>query len=220
MLENNVFKRTTADAELISPSTYNLTIGLVLAWGFGVNWVMVRTLDPMAALQLGFWPFLIGYFVSCFVGIMIFTRSDNPLISFLGYNLVVVPFGFIVNLMVSRYDPALVQDAIIVTGGVTLVMMVLGSMFPAFFQRIRGALTAALVAVIVVELLSIFWLGLDQNLIDWAVVLIFCGYIFYDWGRANAIPKTLDNAVDSAASIYMDIIILFLRILRIMGRRR
>jgi FtsH-binding integral membrane protein len=29
----------------------------------------------------------------------------------------------------------------------------------------------------------------------------------------------LDNAIDSAASIYMDIIILFIRILEIMGRR-
>jgi len=33
----------------------------------------------------------------------------------------------------------------------------------------------------------------------------------------NKIPRTLDNAVDSAASLYMDIINLFLRIL---GRRR
>ena len=43
----------------------------------------------------------------------------------------------------------------------------------------------------------------------------------FDWARANAIPKTADNAVDSAASLYMDIINLFLRILMILagGRR-
>jgi FtsH-binding integral membrane protein len=29
----------------------------------------------------------------------------------------------------------------------------------------------------------------------------------------------LDNAIDSAAAIYMDVINLFLRVLRIMGRR-
>lgn len=44
--------------------------------------------------------------------------------------------------------------------------------------------------------------------------------IGYDWGRANRIPKTTDNAIDSAAAIYIDIINLFVRILRIMGRRR
>jgi FtsH-binding integral membrane protein len=50
------------------------------------------------------------------------------------------------------------------------------------------------------------------------VVAIFCGYIGVDWSRANSIPKTLDNAIDSAAALYMDIINLFVRILSIMGR--
>ncbi len=67
---------------------------------------------------------------------------------------------------------------------------------------------------------QIFVLRQVSAWIDWVVVLIFCGYIGYDWGRANQIPKTLDNAVDSAAALYMDIINLFLRILRILGRRQ
>ena len=82
------------------------------------------------------------------------------------------------------------------------------------------ALTIALLLVIVWELLEIFVFGGDRELIDWIVVVIFCGYIGLDWGRANQIPKTMDNAVDSAAALYMDIINLFLRILRILGRRR
>ena len=122
--------------------------------------------------------------------------------------------------MVYHYDPTLVVDAIRVTGLVTFVMMVLGSLFPAFFQRIAGALTIALVVVIIVEMIEIFILKVHHGIIDWIVAVIFCGYIGYDWGRANRIPKTVDNAVDSAASLYMDIINLFLRILSIMGRRR
>ncbi|HHK8610700.1 TPA: Bax inhibitor-1 family protein, partial [Vibrio parahaemolyticus] len=101
----------------------------------------------------------------------------------------------------------------------TGMMMLLGTIFPAFFQRIAGVLTIALVVVLVVELFQIFVLGIHQEWIDWAVVILFCGYIGYDWGRANQIPKTIDNAVDSAAALYMDIINLFLRILRIMGRK-
>lgn len=52
--------------------------------------------------------------------------------SFLGYNLVVVPFGLIVNLVVSRYDSALVYEAIRITALVTLGMMLLGTLFPRF----------------------------------------------------------------------------------------
>jgi len=74
--------------------------------------------------------------------------------------------------------------------------------------------------VIVVELMETFFLHIHHGIIDWIVVLIFCGYIGYDWGRANNIPRTVDNAVDSAAELYMDIINLFLRILRILGRRK
>ena len=98
-------------------------------------------------------------------------------------------------------------------------MMCLGSMFPDFFNRISGTLTISLLLVIVVELVEAFVFGVHHGVIDWIVVVIFCGYIGYDWGRANQIPKTLDNAIDSAAALYMDIINLFLRILRILGRK-
>ncbi|TON98923.1 Bax inhibitor-1 family protein, partial [Vibrio parahaemolyticus] len=106
-------------------------------------------------------------------------------VSFVGYNFVVVPFGLIINVVVSRYDPSLVLSAIKVTGLVTGMMMLLGTIFPAFFQRIAGVLTIALVVVLVVELFQIFVLGIHQEWIDWAVVILFCGYIGYDWGRAN-----------------------------------
>jgi FtsH-binding integral membrane protein len=131
-----------------------------------------------------------------------------------------VPFGAIVNLVVANYEPDIVLEAVQITTVVTFGMMVLGSIFPAFFQKIIGAISAALVIVIIVQLLNTFFLKRDLGWMDWVIVLIFCGYIGYDWGRANRIPKTLDNAIDSAASLYIDIINLFLTILRILGRRK
>jgi len=218
---DSVFERTAADSSghLISANMYNLVIGLVLTWGFIVNWWMVQNIPAASIASIDVRIFLLGYFCSCFLGIYLFTNSDNPLVSFIGYNFVVVPFGLIINLVVSRYNPDLVIEAIRITGVVTIVMMFLGTVFPAFFEKISGALTVALFVVILVELFEIFFLNTHHGIIDWVVVFIFCGYIGYDWGRANAIPKTLDNAVDSAASLYMDIINLFLRILRIMGRK-
>ncbi|MDA3962684.1 MAG: Bax inhibitor-1 family protein [Planctomycetota bacterium] len=219
MLENSVFARTTTTDSLISPGVYNLIIGATLAYGFGVNYLMVQHL-PLASIQsINPFVFIIGYFASCLLGIYLFNKSNNPLVSFLGYNLVVVPFGLIINLAVSRYNDTIVGNAIMVTGGVTVIMMFCGTLFPRFFQRIIGAVTIALIAVIVVQVGFIFFTGTFPPILDWIVVLIFCAYIGYDWGRANGIPKTVDNAVDSAAALYMDIINLFLAILRIMGRR-
>tara|TARA_R110000796_G_C14552348_1_gene433983 strand:+ start:347 stop:1006 length:660 start_codon:yes stop_codon:yes gene_type:complete len=219
MMQSSVFERRSSGEAEISPRLYNLTIGAVLCWGFWVNWLMVSNISPDFIFSMSPLVFLLGYFASCFFGIYLFSTSDKPLVSFIGYNFVVVPFGLIINIVVAQYDPELVINAIQVTGLVTLAMMVLGTLFPAFFARIAGALTIALLVVILVELFQLFVLGIHSNWLDWVVVLIFCGYIGYDWGRANSIPKTLDNAVDSAAALYMDIINLFLRILRIMGRK-
>ncbi|EPN7764812.1 Bax inhibitor-1 family protein [Vibrio cholerae] len=219
MMESNVFERTNIGEPEISSRLYNFTIGAVLGWGFGMNWLMIGEIPIESIISINPWFFFIGYFASCFLGIYLFNKSSNPLVSFAGYNFVVVPFGLIINIVVSNYDPSLVLEAIKVTGLVVGIMMLLGTMFPVFFQKISGALTIALIAVIVVELFQIFILGTHQEWLDWAVVIIFCGYIGYDWGRANQIPKTIDNAVDSAAALYMDIINLFLRIIRIMGRK-
>lgn len=217
---NDVFSRTSVDGEILSDGLYNLTMGLVLCWGFLVNWWMVKNIPAAVITGIDIRLFLLGYFASCFFGVYLFNKSVNPIVSFIGYNFVVVPFGFVINVVVARYDASLVLEAMRITGTVTLGMMVLGSMFPAFFRRIHTALTVSLLLVIIVELVDVFILHKQHGIIDYVVVVIFCGYVGYDWGRANAIPKTLDNAVDSAAALYMDIINLFLRILKILGRRR
>ena len=206
--------------ELIDSVQYNLIIGVVLLWGFAGNWLMVNFIPVQSIQSIDFRLFLLGYFASCFFGVYLFKNSTYPWVSFIGYNFVVVPFGLVINVVVSRYNTSLVLDAMRITGFVTLIMMALGATFPQFFEKIIGALTIALLAVIVVELIEVFILGIHHDIIDWIVALIFCGYIGYDWGRANRIPKTIDNAIDSAAALYMDIINLFLRILRILGRQR
>ncbi|MFT7559474.1 MAG: FtsH-binding integral membrane protein [Flavobacteriales bacterium] len=218
-MEVNVFERSNTTDPIISATAYNLAIGLTLCWGFTINCLMVTQIDPQAIASINPWIFFIGYFASCFFDTYLFNSSSKPFVSFIGYNFVVVPFGLIINLVVSQYDAALVSEAVRITGLVTIGMMCLGSIFPQFFKKISGALGIALLLVIVVELIEIFVFGIHHGIIDWIVVLIFCGYIGYDWGRANQIPKTLDNAVDSAAALYMDIINLFLRILRILGRK-
>ncbi|MGY8827206.1 MAG: Bax inhibitor-1 family protein [Candidatus Latescibacterota bacterium] len=224
MQNNEVFSRTHSDGQILSPNIYNLAIGMTLGWGFLANYLIVKTVPVESLLFANPILFFLGSFACAMAGVFIFNKSDKPAVSFLGYNLVVLPFGLLVAMAVGIYTgpryEGLVLETIQTTGFVTLAMMILGSMFPAFFQKIVGTLTVALFAVILVEFIGGVFFGWNHGATDWIVVLIFCGYIGYDWGRANAIPKTLDNAIDSAAALYMDIINLFLRLLRILGRRR
>lgn len=217
-----IFSRTmmTSTGREVSASAFNFIIGLVLCWGFLLNWWMVENIPVERLREINPFLFLGFYIISAFLGIFIFTKSSSPFLSFVGYNFVVVPFGLVVNLLVANYDPNIVSESIQITALVTLIMMAMGTFFPGFFSHIAGTLTVALLSVIGIELVLHLFFQKQYAIIDWIVVLIFCGYIGVDWGRANRIPKTVDNAVDSAAALYMDIINLFVRILSIFGRRK
>ena len=106
------------------------------------------------------------------------------------------------------------------TAIVTGVMLVASTLYPQMFLGLGRTLGFALITVIIVQVVMALFFHTSSTVIDWIVVMIFCGYIGYDWSVANQYQKTVDNAVDSAADLYLDIINLFLRILRIMGKKR
>lgn len=215
-----VWGRTSADPGLIiSDRLYNFTLGTVLAWGFLVNYLMVSSIDPVWLMStVSPIAMIIGYFVSCFAGIMIYQKSDNPWISFIGYNMIVVPIGVLLVPFLYRFDPNVIHRAVAATGAVTVGMMMLSSAAPKFFLSIGRTLFIALILAIITQLVMYLMGSYKPGLFDGIFVVIFSGYIGYDWARANAIPKTFDNAVDSAASLYLDIINLFIRLVSILGR--
>jgi FtsH-binding integral membrane protein len=214
---NSVWSRTEAyPSDLISDRLYNLTIGVVLLWGFALNYAIVQSLDAVWLINtVPNWALLVGYFLSTIAGMVIYTSSDSPWVSFFGYNLIVVPIGVILTPLLYQFDALLIQRALTATGGVTVGMMMLSGAFPSFFLSIGRTLFLALLLGLISQLVMMFFFkgSYNPNAFDWGFIVIFSGYIGYDWARANAIPKTFDNAVDSAASLYLDIINLFIRIL-------
>ncbi len=214
-------RRQTTD-ELISGSTYNLTIGMVLLWGFSMNFLMVEHLDPapvVAFLAGSPWIFMAMYFASIIIGTIIYSKSDNPAVSFIGYNFLVLPLGMVLVATIPFFDSSTISRAFMATGCITGIMMMLGAAAPALFLSMGRTLFVALVATIIVEIGFLLTTGSVPGFIDWIVVLILAGYVGFDWARAQALPKTYDNAVDCAASLYVDIVILFIRLLRIFSRR-
>ena len=214
-------RRNTLD-EIISDRAYNLTIGAVLIWGFALNALMIQNIDPVPVIQfIGGSPliFLVLYAASIIVGTMIFMKSDNPAISFVGYNFLVLPLGLVLVATLPFYDSSVIARAFMATASVTGIMMMLGTVYPRFFLSIGRALFVAFIATFIVEIGFFFITGASPAFFDWIMVVIFSGYIGYDWARAQSLPKTLDNAVDCAASLYVDIVILFMKLLEIMSRR-
>lgn len=205
---------------IISDRAYNGAIVIVLLWGLLVNYLLCRYVG-VAVFTINPIVLLIGYVVLAFAGILLSAKSNKPWISFLGYNMVVVPFGLIITLMVETYggiNSAVVTNAFLYTLLISVGMMACVMIFPGFFAKLGGALLGVLIGVVVCEVVLLI-LGVKQQWIDWLVAGLFSLYVGYDIYRSQQFPKTLDNAVDSALDIYMDIANLFIRILSILGKR-
>lgn len=204
-------------SDTMSERQYNFIIGGCLIYGFILNALIVATCSDFF-IGMNPWIFLISYFVLAFAGIGL-TCSDSPLISFIGYNLVVIPIGAVLSICLPQFDTDVIFMAIIATGLVVLIMTSLATMFPHVFAGLGRTLFIALVVSLIGELLTLLFFNYTGTFFDWVFVVIFSLYIGYDWYRAQSFPKTLNNAIDSACDLYIDIINLFIRILQILGSR-
>ena len=214
-------RQTVTEDQLIGDRAYNGILLGVLLWGLLVNVLLCafvgdvyRYVNPIA--------FLIGYGVCAIVGILIAGRSRKPLVSFLGYNLVVLPFGLVISTLVAAYGGVgsqVVTDAFLYTLLIALGMTGAALAFPNLFARLGGALLGVLIGLLVCEIVLLI-LGRYQTVTDWIAARLFSLYIGFDVYRSQQFAKTVDNAVDCALDIYLDLANLFVRLLSIMSKKR
>jgi len=218
MLKNDVFERQGDDT--LSRRGFYLALASVLTWGF---FATAAVADKFSAWQPSLMEVIVVGLVIPIVGILI-GISKNPVISFIGYNMVVIPFGMTLGPVLAQYElaqPGIVTSAAITTGAVTVVMGASGVLYPRVYANMGGALFTALIALLVVRILGMFIPALgNSTIVDYLAAGLFSLYIGYDMYRASTIPATLDNAVDVGLSLYLDIINLFLNILRIMAKAK
>lgn len=116
----------------LTDKQYNITIGIILLWGFLVNTIMcVFFQDTFCNLNPTM--VLIGYFVVALAGIGMSKFSDNPIVSFIGYNLVVLPVGVVLSICLKDYYISSIAQAFILTTLITIVLIIVSSIKPEIF---------------------------------------------------------------------------------------
>lgn len=88
----------------ISESKYNAVLGCCVIYGFLMNAFVVLLLGNFEQ-SIPVLPFIIGYIVSCVAGSIISVKSQNPVVSFIGYNLIVLPIGILLAICLPEYPP-------------------------------------------------------------------------------------------------------------------
>ena len=146
-------------------------------------------------------------------------RRDQAMrLSLSGYSVFVLSFGFTTSTILLSYTATTISTAFLATAGIVVVFACLGVAVPRVFEKIQGVLTGALLALIVVQVVMLF-LGVSQTWIDFVVIVVFCGFIGYDFHKAMYDEPTLVNAVYNASELFLDIINVFVRVLSILGNR-
>lgn len=206
---------------LISERAFNLILGGTLLWGFILNYLTITVFGNqalrMAAAGNDF-MFYIGYLVCVLAGSFMIAFS-SPLLSFVGFNLIAAPVGVVLTVAVAAYPAIVVKDAVMYTGLITALFVFAGVMWPEFFMSMGRVIVSSLGILIIVEMIVGIFTG-NWASMDLAAAAIFAMFIGIDWARCTVCQPTANNAVDCAANLYLDIINLFLRLLRILAKSR
>lgn len=138
--------------------------------------------------------------------------------------------GVTLSVIFIVYTNVELTGAMLITAGMFGGMTLLGRSNKVDMSRFRGALFAALIGLVIASIVNLF---MQSNglywLISYAGVLIFAGLIAYDtqWITRMAREMPLDDntqiqrlAIIGALHMYMNVVNLFLFILRILGGNR
>lgn len=215
-LSTGVFSRNNEKDTISSGIFYGL-LSLSLMWGLTLTAIIAYFTSKTGYIPTRASSIVLGLIFPV-VGSMLAIKSDKATLSFLGYNMIVIPFGLILGPILNIYSSNIIQNAFGLTALITMFMGGLAALFPEFFASIGRALSVSIVCLFLVRMLSVFFPKFDLTIIDYFASGIFSLYIGYDMFRANHIAKTFDNAIDISVQLYLDIINLFITLLRIMGR--
>lgn len=214
-LNTGVFDRNGADE--VGERTFYFLLSAAIAWGLGLTYFAAKWAMETHYMPGGMAFILLGLVIPI-IGIIITVTSDNAFVSFIGYNMVVIPFGVVLGPVLNTYSPNVIANTAMATGGITLFMGTASVMFPSLFKNLGAPLFIALIGLLGIRIAQIFIPSLQSmTWVDYVAAGIFSLYIGFDMYRASEVPRTIDNAVDIAVDLYLDIINLFLSLLRIMG---
>ncbi len=220
MNEDRKALRIGKNESTLSSQEFYMIFGGVLLYGFLLNAIFATFLTPVFA-NMNPAILLVGYFVLALAGVFM-SKSGGSLLSFIGYNFVVIPSGAILSVCLLAYTQQSILTALFIVAFDAGVMFLVSMMWPDKMLSMGRSLFIALFVGIIAEVICLL-LGVSTGIFDFIFVIIFSGYLGYDFSVVAQYDKTVDNAIDSALDVYLDIINLLLRILSIMngsGKRR
>ena len=209
---------------LLSKGTYLALISAIVASGFLIIFATSLLLgDQTASRAIPASDLLVPIVLSIavlIVGCYILWRGKmikSAKLCLVGFYIVSIVLGLPTGLLLPMFGLNTIAAAAAGTMLIVAIFGFAGFLFPHFFAKIQGICTTGLFGIIAVELVYLF-LNVHQTWTDWVAIVIFCGFIGYDFYQAVHAERTKANAILFATEIYLDIINVFLSLLSIFDR--
>ncbi len=171
------------------------------------------------------WGTLVGFIaVLGLIFAINFARRKNPAVA-LGLFLLLAYFmGWEIGPLIHRYvqtiGAGIVFQAAVTTGLGMASMGIVAYLFHINYRRLTGIASAALLGVLLLGIVSIFFHFLQPDTYSWLILGVFTLLTVGDFARIRA-GGDGQTAVVLALSIYLDAINIFLAVLQLLsGRRR
>ena len=154
-----------------------------------------------------------------------FARRANPAMALGLFYLLTYFMGWEIGPLIHRYlqtvGSAIVFQAAATTGLGMGCMGIVAYLFNINYRRLTGIATAALLGVLLLGFVSIFFHFLQLDTYSWLILGVFTLLTVGDFARIRA-GGDGQSAVSLSLSIYLDAINIFLAVLQLLsgGRRR
>jgi FtsH-binding integral membrane protein len=197
----------------ISSNIYNLVFALTTAFGL---LVYGGAAEMFWGAHLSIWGFIALVLVA--IGGCFIAAIDFPPAKAFGLAMIAGGLGAISGPFFAHYKAATITDISAMTLMITLILGAFGTLYPKSLASWGGTLFSMLTALIIAQfLLPLIWGRAAHTLLDWIGVILFSGYIVFDFNRAQELPKNLDNAMDCGVAVFLDMINLLVRLVSLFG---
>ena len=216
---SDVWERRAMSNDTIDARTFNLIFALTTIYGMFAYGVMAAFCQNV---HFNIWGAL-GVFVVAMAGCFV-AASEAPIMNLLGLSMIAGGLGALSGPFIAQYKVASVVEIAAMTILITAILGAVGTLYPKSLENWGTLLFTFLIALIVAQIIfpllyALAGLPLQglRTLLDWVGVVLFSGYIVYDFNRAQFVAKTVDNAMDCGISVFLDIANLFIRLLELFG---
>src|SRR5437016_5749548 len=134
-VKNALFTQSTG-IQGMAERAYVFTLWLCVSGGLLVAGYMASLSYGSSGMGLG--GLLVLGLAVPIVGVIVGQATKNPLITLLGYLMVVMPLGYMIGPLVAMYQIQSVFSVMLVTGSVAGGMWILGTIMPPITRNLSG----------------------------------------------------------------------------------